>query len=244
MNKYVLIFTACIVIFMMIKNVQLYFKYKGNEEYVDCFNKLKVEGNEAYQDIMDYLAREKKPSSITKTLLLELFIELDKNDPKQKETIANIELSNIFCENNVFSKEKVARNADSIVWIIMCIARAKRCGHIDIANKLHDKIVVYEKDLSIFVEYQLCKAVYSATKHIEDKGIPFFNMLMNGEYGGMLYEKRFIGTYKRIAAATLFSLPSELSEYDRQDLNEFAKSYIGQEYMKDLGIYDYFKEEK
>lgn len=241
MNNIVLIFTLALVVYMTISNYKTFKKYKQNKDYVECFNKFKEQENDSYDYVNEYISKEKSEDLKNKAKFFKLYIELDIYPEKAEETLDDIDFNAIILKNNKFDIKNVLMNSDVFVWVIMCMARAKRIDRKDLTDKLFIKECEHQEELGVLVEYQLCAAVYKAVKSIEDKGVDFFNMLLNGEYAKLYYEKRFIGIYKRFAACTLVYLAENISEYDKEDLKIFTESYIGKQYMIELGLYDSYK---
>ncbi|MBQ0035845.1 MAG: hypothetical protein KBT35_02885 [Firmicutes bacterium] len=238
MNLILLLVTFAIVIYMTIKNIQTIKQYRQTKGYVDCFNKVKEQGDCAYDDIVGYLNNEKSEMLKNKAMLFKLYIELDKYPEKVDDTFNELSFKEIFEDKGSFMIVKALTNADAFVWFIMCLARAKRVGRTDLLEKLMKKLCVYQDELGVLVEYQLAAAIYKALAKLEDSGVEFLNMLLNGEYTKLRYEKRFIGIYKRFAACTLLYLAENISDYDKEDLKIFTESYIGKQYMIELGLYD------
>ncbi|MDO4940378.1 MAG: hypothetical protein Q4E33_01640 [Erysipelotrichaceae bacterium] len=238
MNSTLLLFTFAIVVYMTIKNIQTLKKYRQTKGYVECFNKVKEQGDCAYDDVLTYLNNEKSEELKAKAKLFKLYIELDKYPDKVDETFEDLSFKEIFENKGKFALEKALTNADIFVWYIMCLARAKRVNRVDMLEKMMKKLCIYQDELGVMVEYQLVAAVYKALAKLEDSGVEFFNILLNGEYTKLRYEKRFIGIYKRFAACTLLYLAENISDYDKEDLKIFTESYIGKQYMIELGLYD------
>ena len=117
-----------------------------------------------------------------KAMLFKLYIELDKYPEKVDDTFNELSFKEIFEDKGSFMIVKALTNADAFVWFIMCLARAKRVGRVDLLEKLMKKLCVYQDELGVLVEYQLAAAIYKALAKLEDSGVEFLNMLLNGEY--------------------------------------------------------------
>lgn len=240
MNSYVLYFLAAIVIYMLFKNGKAIFDLRQNKKYIECFNSIKEKGQDAYPEVITFIENEKNEELIQKATFLKLFLELEADKEEYKNSLEKIDYKVLFYTKDKIDNQKSMFNSDAYIWTIICMARANKKSKQDVIDSLYEKLDSLQ-DLKQYLEANLTIASYKALKNEDDKGIDFFNALLNGEYTQYKYEKHFIASYKRIAAATLAYLNKDMDEYFKDDIKVFAETFVGRTYLSDLGIYDDYK---
>ena len=237
MNIWILLAVVAVFVFVTVKNFKLFKRYGRNKKYIDCYQSFITGEEGAYEKTLELVGREDNVEYRNKTRMFEILMELDKG--VHDTAIDNLDLTEVFStDGKVDYKDKLAWNSDTFIWVLFAIAKAKKYGYDDVADRLIKKFDVFDGGLDSRIEYQLILAVNKALNGEGDKGIPLLKKLVDGDYAEYAYDKNFIGVYKRVAAATLAYLGEPLDEYYENDLHEFANMRMGKMYMDALGIYD------
>lgn len=230
---YVLIFA--ILAYVIYRNVSLYLSYRNNKGYISCYQDLLLNESNVLEKIDNYIATQKSEEAINKARLLKLYALID-NDKDYRETIEQLDFKPVFLENGKASKSKLSFNNDLFVWLYLCLAKARNTSKFDVMETLNEKIE--ELHLDNRLEIKQCNAIYNALSENDTSGVDFLNDILQGNYIDYEYDKQLIGLYKRFAAATLAYSGEPLEDYFREDLRKFASTMIGQNYLKNLEIYD------
>lgn len=230
---YVLI--LAILVYVIYRNINLYLSYRNNKGYISCYQDLLLNEDNTLQKIDDYIASQKSEESINKAKLLRLYALID-NDLDYRDTIDELDFKPIFFENGKASKSKLSFNNDIFVWLYLCLAKARNTSKFDVLETLNEKI--NDLHLDNRLEVKQAGAIYNALSENDTSGVDFLNDVLQGNYIDYDYDKQLIGLYKRFAAATLAYCAEPLDDYYKEDLRKFASTMIGQNYLKNLEIYD------
>lgn len=101
----------------------------------------------------------------------------------------------------------------------------------DYRKMLKEKMIPYEEKLGKQIVKKLgdsCDLYYDQQ---EDKGLSFFQSLLEGDYAGYLYAKSLIGLYKSIAETMMARIYK-----DNGDEEKFAETLDGMRYFINSGI--------
>lgn len=209
----------------------MFSKFKYNKQYVNCYVDMIKNEDIAMSRIDSFIENCKSNAYINKTRILKLYVELHKG-LDYSETLKELNLKDLFFVNDHFSHKETMWNADSFLWLMILMAKAKDNNELldEIVNKLN------YQELDHYLEPQEIKALRNCLENKEDKGIKFFNDLLKGEYTKYKYDKRLIGLYKRFAASSLAYLNELNDDYYMDDIRDFGLSMIGKTFMQDLGI--------
>ena len=189
------------------------------------------------ETINNYVAEEKLGYLKNKAMVLQMYQMLINGEDVDKE-IEEINFNPIFKDKNKFVPKQANRNSDIFIWLLILYAKAKQINKEEIIDKLVKKMELFDEYFENQLEYQLYKAGTALLKDKDGEDIQFLYDLINGEYAGMVYEKRLIGLYKRFASCLLAYKDKEFDEFFKQDLHSFANTLVGKVFMQDLGIYD------
>lgn len=189
------------------------------------------------ETINNYVAEEKLGYLKNKAMALQIYqMLINGEDPSQ--VIEEINFNPIFKEKGNFVPKKANRNSDIFIWLLIVFAKAKQLNKEDVVEKLYKKMEAFDEFFENQVEYQLYKSSTALMNNKDGEEIEFLTRLLDGDYSGMVYEKKLIGLYKRFAACVLASKEKEFDEFFRNDLHSFASTLVGRVYMQDLGIYE------
>ena len=106
---------------------------------------------------------------------------------------------------------------------------------------LQEKVAPYDERLSSQLVHALGIAYRDFSENKNDRGIPFFEALLEGEYGDYTYSKNLIGLYKMIANAELaknYEMEGTLDEHEEVQplLEQFANTGLGQRWLKAIDL--------
>ncbi len=108
-------------------------------------------------------------------------------------------------------------------------------------RQLKEKMDQYSDVLKNQLVKELGEEVNKFYENEDDKGLNFYEDLLSGNYSQYQYSKSLIGIYKSIANATAAYLYKEQGNTEKYDeckpmLENFAKSGIGERWIKQLGL--------
>lgn len=232
----------CLLAYVMYRNVTLISRYRHNKEYIECYQDMLAENENAYDRISRYIENEKSEEFKNKGRILKLFEQMKRNEDCQ-ETLAQLDLKEIFYRKGKYSRAQVMMNTDVFVWLYLDMAKARKLSKFDVLDALHEKFEAMP-EMEMRVEYQLIKAIYNALCEKEDAGVEMLSSLLDGSFVKYEYEKNLIGLFKRFASSTLAYSGEPMEDYYKEDLHSFAGTAIGKTYMKDLEIYDKYPPKK
>lgn len=187
--------------------------------------------------INNYVAEEKLGYLKNKAMVLQIY-QMLVNGEDASQVIEDVNYNPIFKEGGKFVPKKANRNSDIFIWLLMVFAKAKQVNKEEVVEKLYKKMEGFEDYFENQVEYQLYKQGTALLNGKDGEEIKFLFDLINGDYSGMVYEKKLIGLYKRFASCLLAYKEKEFDEFFKNDLHSFATTLVGRVFMQDLGIYE------
>lgn len=239
MDSMLFIVLLMILLFVGTKNITLIKRFKQNKKYIDCYEAILNDKEDAYDHVNEFIQTEKTQEFKNKGKVLKLYYEMWK-DIDYKSTLEDIDLKSIFCKKDKIDNNLVNLNSDTFVFIILAMGKANVKNNSEVIDTLVDKLNEIS-GLEQHLEYQEIIAYTKALQNKDDKGNAIMNSLLDGTYTEYIYEKNMIGLYKRIAAAILDYNEQPFDEFFKEDLYNFAKSIIGESILKDLGLYEKYK---
>ncbi|MBR3227606.1 MAG: hypothetical protein IKF68_03580 [Erysipelotrichaceae bacterium] len=244
MGGYLMYIMMLLVIFMLFSNMRKAKAMRKDERYISCYTAVLRDEEKAAEELEAYVNEETDPELLNKSLIVKVYTDiLSGKDPH--ETIEKIDLSDVFLVKGEYVPEKVSRNSDAFVWLLLDLSKARSESMIDVMDKLYEKISAYEDRLGNHVEYLVLKATYNALLEKDLDGIRFLNKLLTGEYADYVYDKSLVGVFKKVAAAILIYTGEPISEEDEMLLNSFVETQVGHKFLTNLGIADkYMKKEE
>ena len=239
-------YIAFIVILSLLVGYVIYRVYtlvseiRRDKEYIDVYQDVYGQKEGSYEKVCNYVKKVKDVTYRNKGLILKVCSELD-NGLDCEETLKELSVRDIFLSRNGhFNRERFLRNSDVYLCLYLAMAKARNKSAFTVLNSLCEKINQVPESVET-VEYQLSKAIYNALCEKEDRGLQFLNDLLEGNYGQYLYDKKLIGLYKKFGAATLAYTGELIDDTYLSDLNVFAGTGIGINYLKSLDIYDQYQ---
>lgn len=128
------------------------------------------------------------------------------------------------------------KNCDVFIWLSLIYAVAYKNNLKDAADEIDRKMMVFKDKFNSFLEYHLYLGYMSSLNRNKNDDYKFLQKLIDGEYNGLIYEKKLIGLYKREAAIFLFKNNDLKDEFWLQDLKHFKETKIGSHLIEDLGL--------
>ena len=244
MGGYLMYIMMLLVIFMLFSNMRKAKAMRKDERYISCYTAVLRDEEKAVEELEKYVNEETDPELLNKSLIVKVYTDiLSGKDPH--ETVEKIDLTDVFLVKGEYVPEKVSRNSDAFVWLLLDLSKARSESMIDVMDKLYEKVSAYEDRLGSHVEYLVFKATYNALLEKDLDGIRFLNKLLTGEYADYVYDKSLVGVFKKVAAAILIYTGEPISEEDEMLLNSFVETQVGHKFLTNLGIADkYMKKEE
>ena len=234
-----------LVMAMLFSNMRKAKAMRRDERYIATYTAVLRDEENAVSELEAYIAEETDAELLNKSLIVKIYTDiLSGKDPR--ETIERLDLAPVFLVKGEYMPEKVQRNSDAFVWLLLDLSKARSASMIDVMERLYEKISAYEDKLGGHVEYQVLKATYNALLEKDLDGIRFLNKLLSGEYADYTYDKSLVGVFKKVAAAILIYTGEPINEEDEVLLNSFVQTQVGNKFLTNLGIADRYitKEEK
>lgn len=228
--------------FIVVKNFSLIKRYKENKGYIDIYKKALHNEENSHQQVLDYVENDKSVEFKNKVRIVQIYNELE-NDINCETTLKDIDFKPLFYKKSKLDNELIKLNSDSLIFLILTIAKAYEKEKLEVIDTLVNKLKE-NAELENRVEYQTVLAVAKALKKEDDCGNEFMKNLLDGNYTDYQYDRSMIGLYKRCSAALLAFNNEEFDEFFKNDLYEFAKIFIGQCLLSSLGLYDTYKQQE
>lgn len=242
MDKLLFVIMIGLLIFISMKNISVIKRYKQNKSYIECYQNV-LHGNEnADQALDDYIEKEKSIEFINKAKIIKLY-SLVRSGSEYENTLNEINLKDIFYRKDKVDIQLTKLNSDAFIFIMLVMVKAYEVNNIEVIDKLVEKLNE-TSELQEQLEYQEILAFANALTKKEDNGSKIMHSLLDGTYTEYRYEKNMIGLYKRVASTTLAFNNEEFDEYFKQDLHKFAQNFIGEIFLKGLGLYETYKPEE
>ncbi len=232
------IFMLILIGFMMFRNIKLMSRYNHNKDYMACYQGMLHEKEGTLDLINNFIANDSSDEFKNKGRILKLFYDIDYGTVEN--TMKDLDLTDLYYTKGRVDSQKIMLNSESVLWILIVMAKAAKNGQFDVCDALMDKVNQHKALLENYLEYHLIENTYELLKGNEEKPLKFFSDLLAGEYE-YAYDKQLIGVYKRFAEAFLAYKGKELGEYETEDLPHFARTGVGSCLMKELGIWDEWK---
>ena len=135
---------------------------------------------------------------------------------------------------------KITENEDAFFYLYLGIPNIlEKDGKPDYRRKLNEKMDQYKDILKNQLVRVEAEAINQFYEKEGDQGLAFYESLLAGDYSQ--YHKSLIGLYKSIANATAAVIYKENDQTEKYEeckpmLENFAKSGIGERWMKQLGL--------
>ena len=148
---------------------------------------------------------------------------------------------NTFDLKNLFG-DKNNPNDDSLFYMVLAIPNIMGKDHeMARADALLAKVKKEVPDAERRLDYQIGVACVDAYFDRNDKGVGFFEKVMDGDYGDYDYAKNLISLYKEVVATMLYKYYSLRGEDEKAaDVLDLAESYqetrIGDTWIHNIGL--------
>ncbi len=157
------------------------------------------------------------------------------------QTAAELNIDNLTRPNRDGSVS-ISENEDSFFYIYMGIPNLLYGNDaLDCVKVLQEKAAPYNEKLADQIVCRLGAACTDFCERKNDRGIGFFQKLLDGDYGEFRYSKSLIGLYKMISNAMLAKYYEEegtLAEHEELNdlLQQFANTGLGQRWLKAIDL--------
>lgn len=184
---------------------------------------------------------ENKPSETAKLQALRIWGGAFHDDDEMfEEGLANLDLRNLIQMNG--KKSRTGMNESAFFWIYLFtpnhLYSKKRT---DLMERLYAKL----DSISDLMKDEMVKQLGDANRKFyegkEDRGLSFYERVMEGDYADINYFKELIGLYKQIISAMSAKLYEEVGKTDDFEacvpmLKEFGDTPLGTRWMKEIGL--------
>lgn len=143
--------------------------------------------------------------------------------------------------NILTSKDgKIAINEDAFFYLYLIIPHFLYTqNHLEQVQLLNEKLSSVQASDTLL--YTLSKENEKFYKNEDDLGKSFYEKVLNGEYSEYKYSKQLIGLYKNIISAMLAAIYKKEDNTEKfkeilLDVREFAKTPLGDRWIKELGL--------
>lgn len=121
-------------------------------------------------------------------------------------------------------------------------------GMITYRKKVREKVESVSEELNNQLVKNLGDALNLYYEKQDDKGLSFYEKVLNGEYGEYAYSKQLIGLYKSICAAQAARLYKDDNNTEKyEELNDYLENFtttgLGERWLKSLNLEVKKKEE-
>lgn len=240
MDKLLFVIIFGMLAFIVIRNFSLFKSYKHNKEYIAAYQDVLHNEENCYERICNYIDNEDLESYQNKARIIKLYCELN-NDINYKNTLDVLDIKSIYYSKDKIDNDCLKYNTDSFIFLMLVETKAYEKDKAEVIDALVKQINNLP-ELENRLETKQIKEIANALIDGEDKGSNFLHQLINGEYTDYAYDKNLITLYKRIGASILAFNNEEFDEYFVNDLYDFAKSLIGQNMLKSLGLFDKYSQ--
>ena len=241
MNFTIIIFLTLIFVYTLFMNFKLIKRYSSNKEYVECYKAMSYKEEGSKERIEKFITEAKTDLFKNKGRVLLLCAYLD-NKVDYTDVLNDLDLRCVFYgKNGKFNGKETELNSDIFIWVIEAMIKAKKNKDKKLIEGLYQKFEGMN-ELESYAEFRTVMAVKNALVNKSD--IKWFHDLLDGEYTDYRYDKKLIGIYKRIASCMCAYFKEVIDEYFTSDLAKFKSTMIGATIMKDLGIFDKYKDEE
>jgi hypothetical protein len=222
---------------MIVLIVKMFQQNKVNRQLAPIIELIhKIDDEDAFlKGCEDGIARAKTDVEKTKYQVLQLwgltkYGRYDEYDEKVRE----VNLAVLINKQNP--------NDDSLFYMILAIPNIMQKDHEEercdaLLKKVKDEVPDAEKRL----DYQIGMACLDAYFNRGDKGVAFFESVMEGNYGEYEYAKNLISLYKEIVGTMLYRYYTLTDQKDNsEDVLPMAESFmetrIGETWLQNIGV--------
>lgn len=226
------------MVFNIIKNSKT---QKKRQQLIDCVNSVK-EKDVFFEKVEAVINNNtENPSMANKARVIKLWGEAFHSEYDSfQETLDSIDVQAL----TVTTKRGVSidRNEDSFFYLYLGIPNILyRDEKMDLLDLLNEKMQGMKDTLSDELVCAISVEITKFYKNEGDRGLAFYEKILNGDYGEFRYSKSMIGLYKSIANATAARIYLDNGETDKYQgteglLKDFNLSGVGQRWLKTLHI--------
>ena len=225
-----------IIIVMLFKTFAMRKQNKKMNKIVDLIKILET-GDEYFAKADEYISTAASDEEKTKFQVLKLWgLSYHKKYEEFLKLLEQIDVKALVPNAND------PHNDDSFFYLVLAIPNIlqadDRWEEIDaLQEKINANIDLFENRLDYAIG-QNCIKYY---KNEEDKGFVFFEKVMDGEYGGLRYDRQLIGLYKQTVAVMLlqqYEARNDMEHYDEMKCmcENYRQTRIGEMWLTNMGI--------
>lgn len=228
-----------IAVLMFVKVLLMGQRNKKAKKIIDIVNS--VDDKDTFNKMADEMIHGKDIEFANKAKVLKLWGMAYHNDLKHFEEVLNdINVDVLIHERK--GKDDIEQNEDSFFYLYLAIGNMlEGLKRRDIRKKLDEKMAAYSERLSDTFVYQLHEAVTDFYDHTGDRGLSFYERVLEGDYPGVRYSKSLIGLYKSISMAHLAVLYKEAKNTEKFEecvpyIENFMEYGVGKRWLKVLHL--------
>ncbi len=243
MDYILFLFFAVMLVYMIVQNARLFKRNKHVRNYIKCSDAIFDNDPEMVEVAKAYVESEYDDEFANKGRVIYIYALLH-NDMDAKEEVKRLDLRDtILNKKDKFDAKKFEYNSDTYFWLIVALIKAHAIGDAEVIDALVKAVARYYDYISQDIVTELFFAIHHCLAKDDKADATFLRDLWAGNYpADCTYDKRLIGFYKYIAAATLSELGEPLGEEMVNDIRNFATMKAGRIVLRDYGILDAYTE--
>ena len=236
-----------VAVFMMYRVIMLNGRNKKAKAIIDIVNS--VDDIQLFREKSEAMINGKDHEFSQKAQVLKLWGMAYHNQYRDfDEVLAQIDVDALIGQKR--GKIDIEQNEDTFFYLYLAIGNILEGNRRrDLRKKMDEKMKQYDEKLQNQFVCQLHHAVTDFYNHTADRGMKFFQAVLDGDYGQYRYSRSLIGLYKSIAVSHLAVLYKEDGKMEKFEecvpyVENFMEYGVGKRWLKTLKLTLPKKEEK
>lgn len=241
MSTLINIMLYAVIVVMLINILRANKGQQKRKALIDCVNSIKDQ--DVFFTKVDAVleANQENPEIAAKARVLKLWgIAIHKKYEMFEEVLDAIDLKAMIAVKK--DVESIEMNEDSFFYLYLGIPNILYMDH---RNDLRKKLLEKTNSLGEGMDQQLVHAIsMEINKYYEnegDRGLAFYEKVLDGNYGEYTYSKTMIGLYKSIVnamAARIYLDQGETEKYQAAEgmVKDFSRSGVGKRWLDSIDL--------
>ena len=177
MNPIIIIVMLVLVMLMTYRNMKVMSRYRHNKDYITCYQEMLENNPDAYEHLLNYMNNESSEEYKNKARVFKIYYELD--DDSYQNELSNLSFHDWYYTNEKMDKDKTSFNSDSIIWLILLMAKANQTNHLDVIQAINEKMNNEKDAIGNYVEYKLIENASKLFVEGKEADVKFLNDLVS-----------------------------------------------------------------